>query len=263
MKSYEVRPISKIGMDRDKRIEHLKGEIIQNSSVEAPIQIIVSLRVEKIFLLFDKKLLLQFCYYPCFAVYSFDIKNKIFSFNYVISCGNIRENAVQLNHSTLLLITDYYIEQIVIKEKTYERTILHLWNCLFCIGLKNQRLLFLAKNGLVYFDQKQSKDYQVSMTEYYNFTFGFKLSNDLILINKEKIVLIESLEYFERKKTFASFSNEIFNAIKCCSENIQKKKLYCQTGKNIIIINTQTFQIESIYKTFHFSFIHYLIVMTI
>ena len=39
-----------------------------------------------------------------------------------------------------------------------------------------------------------------------------------------------------------------------CSENIDTNRLYCQTGANVIIINRKTFQIESIYDTFHFLF---------
>lgn len=39
-----------------------------------------------------------------------------------------------------------------------------------------------------------------------------------------------------------------------CSENIDTNRLYCHTGAYVIIINRKTFQIESIYDTFHFLF---------
>ena len=178
-----VPPFFKICADRDMKVKHLKGEIIKNHANKGPFKLFFPVRIEKIFLLFGNKLLLQFCHYPCFAVYSFDIKNKIFSFNYVISCHSLSEKIFQLNNSTLLLLKDNCTTRIIIKENTYEEKNISWHKGLFCIELNNQRLLILTTTGLLYMNLKQSKEYPFDIERYAKYTFGFKLSNNLILIN--------------------------------------------------------------------------------
>lgn len=238
--------------------EYSKGEMIDEIKEDykkKAFNLLSQMKVEKIILLDDSKLLLQFCHYMNVGIYTFDIKNHVFSFNYLILTDRAPKQIVKIENSSLILISAYRkAERLVIKDKTYEKYNLTFYKCLFCIELNNQRLLMLTTTGLLYINLKQSKEYPFDIERYAKYTFGFKLSNNLILINKENIVLIESLEYFDRKKNFASFSNEIFKAIKCCTENIQKQILYCQTGNYITIISTKTFQIQSIYKTFHFLF---------
>ena len=55
-------------------------------------------------------------------------------------------------------------------------------------------------------------------------------------------------------KSIACFENDAFYNLNYCYENLSTKIIYCQTGTQIILFNSKTLQIQSIYNTFHFKF---------
>lgn len=110
--------------------------------------------------------------------------------------------------------------------------------------------MYIVENGLQ--NGLENLDlYDPHIKELGNCTFCFRISDNEALINRENQVFILKINKTieEVKKVFV---DDIFNNLSRCSFN--KNIIYCQTGTYIILINFETLQIESVYKTFHFLF---------
>ena len=120
------------------------------------------------------------------------------------------------------------------------------------VELDYPKVLLLGVNGI--YLKNWDEHYKDETLNYnnslYYCRFGYQMSNGLLLLNRVDNILFVN----NNLNCVSTIKNKILFRIEIGSENIEKKKFYCQTESNVIIINTQTLQIESIYKTSFFYF---------
>ena len=123
---------------------------------------------------------------------------------------------------------------------------------LYYVELDYPKVLLLGVNGIYLKNwDEHYKDETLIYNNAFNYCrFGYQMSNGLLLLHKTgKILFINN-----KMNRVSKIKNKLLDIIVVGSEDIEKKKFYGQNDSNVIIINTQTLQIESIYKTSFFYF---------
>ena len=216
------------------------------------------LRIMKVWPLQNKKLAIQFWNHDSLAIYTFDISKNVFFLNYMIKIEEgVRQLIQQVNSKILVLDLCGYIREITLNDKNYEnKSLLH--GCSYCVVLEHPKFLLMNSEGLTLlengFEHLNEKSSDLQFTHY---TFGYRLSNELVLICGDGTIQMLQIKFALIKYIFTikyTFRNKIFKNLCVCFENVKNKLLYCQTGTHIITINLLTMQINSVYNTTHFLF---------
>lgn len=248
---YEIIFLSTENNNRLVKGDLLDPSLMDNSFVEPRVWHKFSpMRAYNIFLIDAQTIAIQYLFRKVVGIYHFDIKKNIFSFKSGIESPEFIVQCLLLNKNEIIIIDDHSkLFKVNIKNNKFN---LIFSNCQYCIKLNYPRVLFLT-SGFIIKNQplKPEQKYKYILEQYNFFRYGYYMSNGFVLINRKNLTFIVDID---NKKEIQSYDSELFNhAISCC-ENIQKKILYYQTGSYVIIISTQTFQIHSVYETFHFLF---------
>ena len=206
---------------------------------------------------FDNDLLvIEFVSPIIVSVVSFNVNKKSISFKYRITGREgLFRNIIKFSNS-ILIGMNRIIEVMLIKENNYE-TIATYTCCNYCIKLSDQRALLLSHFGFYLVEKVTESSEKILIDDNdLEFDSGFGLSNGLVLLHKKmRLRLIKIIEWLKTSvKVIVSFKNPLFTELITCSENEDKKLLFCQNKTHIIIVNLTTNKIQSIYETCNFLF---------
>ena len=228
-----------------------KEIVYSEKSLSYPLMFIPS-RVSRVCLLNDQRLAIVFSYTYSICVYSFDIKLNVFSLNLTINYQSEICYFFQRKDSLIVVIDmENNLFGLKVYQNWYEQVF--TYKDIICyVELDYPKVLLLGVNGI--YLKKWDEHYKDETLNYnnslYYCRFGYQMSNGLLLLNKVDNILFVN----NNLNCVSTIKNKILYRIEIGSENIEKKKFYCQKESNVIIINTQTLQIESIYKTSFFYF---------
>ena len=216
----------------------------------------IPFRVKNVLVLKDGRLAITFYnQFRIILIYKVDLNNFSFSFNMLIGMSFDIQSIIQIENSKLYVVDKSSgLSEIELREKDYilNPCCIHIF---YWVKLDYSKVLLLGRYGIIYlkkgFDNTKKYNRRV-FSSFTNFNFGYKLSNGLVLIKKGNLFHIIQINTKDKIVRTFEFTNNETNPI--CSENIQKKILYIQMRTHIILINTKTLQIQSIYNTFHFLF---------
>lgn len=248
-----------LSFNTEEKKQYLKGEkVIKESEQGQTIEITVPSRIIKVLILDDQKIAIYSLPQFVIQIYTYNTKKNEFLFHFSINTFRLAD-LYKLNHSMLLgisILSSGLFFKTTEKEMNaflFFSEIVHCFelNCNSVILLSKQTP-FIVRNYWIKTVVDCSPCY-----EFHNFTFGFKLSNGLFLLYQKNIIIVVKIE--SKITVISTIKNNLFqelfnNKLKVCYENAQKKRLYFQTEKSIVIMHSETFQIQSIYHTYHFLF---------
>ena len=233
------------GLEED-RIDTEKSYLSGN---KATIKSVNFLLPNELLLLKDNRLLIKFSNILYIYIYGIDENIWKYEPDIVIYVNNIYRQVIQLDNG-LLLYLDTHGSLIVIQlfEKTYKIIQKVHSKIYFSLELKNKKILLLSNNGIGknVFQKNRIKPIQKNFNlKAYN--FAYELQDEKIILNKEEIIhfLLKDCKTIVATIYFKGFERYYgYNVV----ENTEKHIIYLQSTKFVAIINTKTFQIQSIYK---------------
>lgn len=172
----------------------------------------------------------------------FDIRKNVLSFLYSIITNPNPKYFFKFSESIILILSSQKdLCVIELKESNYE--ILAEYNytfILWTIVLEDKSVLFLKKYGIYLVQNIITKTPKKEVDDINRgYTFGYILSNGLILLHKNCLItfikIVENKRKRKSSETVLSIENLIFANLSICSESAQKKKLFLQIEKYVII----------------------------
>ena len=263
--SMILKPYRIFYVDLITKKQFLRGEILNTNKLSQeyersnPYMIKVPPRIEKIILLDDQTLLFLYKYQSIIIYYNFNIKKLTLDWNYYTTLLPLT-SIIQIK-GTWIGFTNDRIYICIDDEKPKYLNI----EANYCVEIEYPKILLISKdirintidNILKYKKETSTKFFNFvspGYKHYINFTFGFRFSNGLVFIYGKFVIHILNIEDENDIKSIACFENDAFYNLNYCYENLSTKIIYCQTGTHIILFNSKTLQIQSIYNTFHFKF---------
>ena len=128
---------------------------------------------------------------------------NVFFINYMIKIEEgVRQLIQQVNSKILVLDLCGYIREITLNDKNYEnKSLLH--GCSYCVVLEHPKFLLMNSEGLTLlengFEHLNEKSSDLQFTRY---TFGYRLSNELVLICGDGTIQMLQINGLERLKNF-------------------------------------------------------------
>lgn len=218
------------------------------------------LLIEELLILKNQQLIIKFKDLLTIYALKFDSKKNVLTFNYTITNYRIKSIKHIIKYlDSVIFVLDYYesLFVIAIKEKNFS-IIAHYNEVQWSVVLKDQSVLMLKIHELSFIKNVAERSPQIVIDEdLYGYSFGYDLSNSLILIHKKFIVKFIRIpeNKTQRVEIIATFLNSLFTNLITCSENVHTQRLFCQTKTHVIIFDLKMNRIQSIYGTI--SFLYY------